>query len=335
MIKNCGKKFLASLGLGFAMGLLLSACGGSNEPGNGAAAPQRQAAAARTGSALTVGQVALDYRDVVERVYLAYFGRPADPGGLAFFEDVFLQIKAPTTIGQVSRAYYSNAALKYTIDSFATSKESQELHSGDNDAFITAIYHNLFGREPDAGGKAFWVGLLANGQMTRAQAAVELMAAAGGSDIDVISKKNAAGTAFTLGLLSPLQKKGYEGNGPSQVARTMLANVNLATDLTLYQTTVDATIASLATAAGNASFAQVQQIIQARCVSCHSATPTQSGFSFAPRGIKYDSATQIHAGAAQIVAVAAKSEIMPWANLTNMSADERSLLSAWSALGAP
>ncbi len=318
----------AKTGLLLSLLIVLNGCGGGADR-----APVQQPAAAP--QRISVGQTVADYKDVVQKVYLGYFGRPADAAGLAYFQDVLLRIGAPTGVVELSRAYDTNAALKQTIDSFGTSQESQDLYPGDNASFIAAIYRNLFSREPDAGGQAFWVNLLNTGQMTRARAAVSLMAGAQSTDIEVINKKSAAGAAFTAGLITPLQKKGYDGLAAALTARTMLANVTLATDLAAYQATIDSTIASLASTAGNNAWTEVARIVQVRCAGCHSATPTIPGFDPAPRGIKYDTSVQIHAAAAQIVAAAGNSERMPYANLTEMSAAERATLRTWLELGAP
>src|SRR6266568_2636918 len=50
----------------------------------------------------------------------------------------------------------------------------------------------------------------------------------------------------------------------------------------------------------NVTFAQAQAVIKQRCVPCHSATPTQQGFSEAPRDVKFDTPDQIVARAQQI-----------------------------------
>ena len=44
---------------------------------------------------------------------------------------------------------------------------------------------------------------------------------------------------------------------------------------------------SLETASGNeqVSFAQVQQVLKQRCVTCHAAQPTQPGFAQPPKGV--------------------------------------------------
>ena len=83
-----------------------------------------------------------------------------------------------------------------------------------------------------------------------------------------------------------------------------------------------------------AQFAQVQAIVELRCAACHSAHPTQAGFTAAPAGVLLDSAGLIRQHAAQVYKQAVQLKAMPIGNLTNMSEDERALLKAWFEAGA-
>ena len=83
-----------------------------------------------------------------------------------------------------------------------------------------------------------------------------------------------------------------------------------------------------ATPAG-VTLAQVHGILQARCVECHSAKPTQPGFSSAPAGIMLDTTDQAVQHAAQIKQVVG-SKYMPLANLTKMTDEERAVIAGWS-----
>jgi uncharacterized membrane protein len=85
---------------------------------------------------------------------------------------------------------------------------------------------------------------------------------------------------------------------------------------------------------GNVTFAQAQAVIKQRCVPCHSATPTQQGFSEAPRGVMFDTPDQILARAEQINQQAVVMKSMPMGNLTGMTQAERDLLGAWVQEGA-
>jgi len=80
---------------------------------------------------------------------------------------------------------------------------------------------------------------------------------------------------------------------------------------------------------GGATLAQVHSILQARCIECHSAKPTQPGFASAPAGIMLDTADEAVQHAAQIKQVVG-SKYMPLANLTKMTDEERAVIAAWS-----
>ncbi|WP_338849263.1 urate hydroxylase PuuD [Massilia sp. W12] len=81
------------------------------------------------------------------------------------------------------------------------------------------------------------------------------------------------------------------------------------------------------------SFAQVQTILQARCVSCHADKPSQPGFAQAPAGISLESPQAIAQHAARI-ASQVQTRAMPLANLTQMTEQERALVQSWFAQGA-
>jgi uncharacterized membrane protein len=72
----------------------------------------------------------------------------------------------------------------------------------------------------------------------------------------------------------------------------------------------------------------VSRILQERCASCHTARPTQVGFSAPPAGILLDNDQDIrryHIKIKQVVA----SKYMPLANLTKMSDEERLHILQW------
>jgi uncharacterized membrane protein len=83
-----------------------------------------------------------------------------------------------------------------------------------------------------------------------------------------------------------------------------------------------------------ASFAKVNGVLNARCLPCHAAQPTQAGFAQPPKGIVFDTADQIAANAPKI-AETVGNRYMPIGNLTQMTDDERALIVAWFAQGAP
>jgi uncharacterized membrane protein len=83
-----------------------------------------------------------------------------------------------------------------------------------------------------------------------------------------------------------------------------------------------------------ASFAEVQPVIQARCVPCHAAKPTQEGFSAPPKGVLLETADQVRARATMVNQQAWVSRVMPPGNLTNITEDERRTIARWFKGGA-
>ncbi len=76
-------------------------------------------------------------------------------------------------------------------------------------------------------------------------------------------------------------------------------------------------------------FSQVQPIFQSRCVSCHSPQPTDDVFKVTPKGISLVTEQDIRAVLPQIYQQVAVTRIMPLANKTNMTEDERRLITDW------
>lgn len=89
-----------------------------------------------------------------------------------------------------------------------------------------------------------------------------------------------------------------------------------------------------AAASGPVSFVAARDVIQRRCVQCHSATPTDNQFTVAPAGVMFDNPEVIQRMAARIKERAVVSKTMPFGNKTNITDEERALLGAWIDQGA-
>jgi uncharacterized membrane protein len=86
---------------------------------------------------------------------------------------------------------------------------------------------------------------------------------------------------------------------------------------------------SQAGAARPVTLQEVRAVIDARCVTCHSAAPTHVAFPAAPAGVVLDTDAQILAEAERIRQQAVVLHAMPIGNLTNMSDEERALIDSW------
>jgi hypothetical protein len=88
----------------------------------------------------------------VERLYLAYFGRDPDPGGLAFWN------------AEVDRG----VSLTAVSASFARSAEFAATYGPLGDvAFVELVYRNVLDRAPDDGGLSHWMAQLDSGALDR------------------------------------------------------------------------------------------------------------------------------------------------------------------------
>ena len=74
---------------------------------------------------------------------------------------------------------------------------------------------------------------------------------------------------------------------------------------------------------------EVQAIVAARCVTCHSAAPASPLFADAPAGVTFDTREEVEARLDRILATAVDSRAMPLGNLTEMTDEERTRLGAW------
>jgi hypothetical protein len=184
---------------------------------------------------------AAQYYDVVQEAYLAYYGRPADTAGLAYWAN------------QLNNA---GGDMSSIINAFGTSAESTALYGGSNTAAqISAIYETLFGRQPDTPGLNFYVNGISTGQFTLASVALNIYNGATGSDATQLAAKLAYADAFTAALqASGSAQVAYSGTVASNNARAAVAAV---TDTT----SEDTAAANLSTTLANINAGAVGQTI--------------------------------------------------------------------------
>jgi len=230
-------KSLAALALSF----MLLACGGQDPVPAGI--PPLTVSITTKHSAREISRA--DYYPLVQRLYVAYFGRPADPAGLDFYAGHYLAAGADTAPALLDQAYLSDPYIRTLVDSFGTSQESSDLYPGDNAEFITAIYANLFNRIPDDGGKAFWIAALDSGAVNRAAAALAIMNGAQGTDAEIVVSKVNAASAFTGALKLPSRRAVYSGKTANTLVRAMLARVGQGLNIKAFASEASVTINTL------------------------------------------------------------------------------------------
>jgi S-layer protein len=146
----------------------------------------------------------------IQQMYVAYFGRPADPGGLAFY------------------ANFTEASL---VQGFSASPESQALYGGSNSlAAIDAVYQNLFNRAAEPAGLVAWNALLVAGKINLANMALSILRGAANDDLVAVTNKVAAAAVFTSHLDTSDEMAGYAGNAAAATARSFLKAVGSSQD---------------------------------------------------------------------------------------------------------
>ena len=81
--------------------------------------------------------------------------------------------------------------------------------------------------------------------------------------------------------------------------------------------------------AASAHFPAVKDAVSTRCSMCHSAEPVYEGINRPPKGVMFETDAEIAAHAREIYLQAGRSHAMPPGNVTDMTNDERKLLTAW------
>lgn len=81
-------------------------------------------------------------------------------------------------------------------------------------------------------------------------------------------------------------------------------------------------------------FAQAYNIILDRCISCHSAQPTDSDWTSPPNGVKYDTPEEIVRMKDKIMQRVVITKTMPQNNKTGITPEERNALRCWIEQGA-
>jgi len=184
------------------------------------------------------------YTEAVQKLYVAYFSRPADKAGLAYWEGIVTANGGNTSAVAVA---------------FANSQEYKDTFAGQSQyQIVNTIYMNLFGRTAEPAGLDYWGQGLINGRVTIAEAVVAISTSAQGTDATAYSNKVKASVAFTDALDTSTEILGYSGTAANLAAKTFLAGVtDVASTLTnaIVPATLNSSIATVI-AAGSSSTGQ-------------------------------------------------------------------------------
>lgn len=146
----------------------------------------------------------------IQGVYVALFGRPADPAGLAFFNTATNSGADLTAIGDLA----STAEYKARFDGFS------------NTNIVETIYQSLFNRAPEQAGLDFFVDALNKGTLTPQNIAIAILDGAQGADKTIVDTKIAAADAFTAALDTPAEIADYTGTAAAKIGIDFLAPIS-------------------------------------------------------------------------------------------------------------
>lgn len=166
------------------------------------------------------------YFNDVQKLYIAYYQRPADPGGLLYWSQMILA---------------RNGDLGSVVDAFVTSAESSALYGAVTlqtiGQVIDKVYVALFGRLAEPAGKQFYVDGFAAGTFTAGTIVRNILDGTQGEDVIAIMNKLNDANLFTVAVdgrptsdanfgAGTSFSATYSGTADAVAARTWLATVN-------------------------------------------------------------------------------------------------------------
>jgi len=143
------------------------------------------------------------------QLYLAYFGRPMDWAGIDYYTG------------------HGTLDLFSLTPGFSASPESQALYGQTfGAAQVDAIYENLFGRHAEQGGIDYWTGVVHQGLITPAGAALAILLGAQNDDKIAVQNKMEVALAFAAHVDTQSEVDGYSGVAAASLARDFLRTVD-------------------------------------------------------------------------------------------------------------
>jgi len=144
--------------------------------------------------------------------YVAYYGRPADPLGLAYWTSV------------IDAAGGDLAAVS---NNFGNSEEANAVYGGlSTAAAVNKLYNQMFNRDAEPAGLAFWVGEINAGNVKLSDLPLALYVGAQGTDAEAFANKLEVANAFTAALDTTAEILAYNGIAAMAGAVDLLATVD-------------------------------------------------------------------------------------------------------------
>jgi hypothetical protein len=163
----------------------------------------------------------------IQKLYIAYFNRPADPSGLAYWT------ASSMTVAQIANSFAEQAEYKATYGGQST------------ETVVNSLYMNLFGRAAEPAGLVYWVGEIVAGRSTIGSVAINILNGAKDADKIAVDSKATAATSFTTALDTTEEMVAYSKAGGTADAKVWLAGVTTAATATSQIATQNTVIAAI------------------------------------------------------------------------------------------
>jgi hypothetical protein len=116
-------------------------------------------------------------------MYVAYYGRPGDPGGIAFWAE---------------KLDDAGGDLDEIVDAFGTSREFTDNYGDLSPTqLVTTLFQQILGREPDPVGLSFYRNLLETGARSLASIALDIANGVINEDVDTLTNRIEAASFFS------------------------------------------------------------------------------------------------------------------------------------------
>ena len=176
----------------------------------------------------------------VQQLYVAYFSRPADVAGLAYWKNILAT--NPDGYQMISA-------------NFAASAEYKAMYAGqDNRAVVSTVYQHLFGRPAETAGVDYWAKMLDNKVITVDNVVTQIAAGAQSTDKIAYDGKVAVAAVFTEHLDLTSEQQAYAKPAGMKVASDYIASIKdlmtaaVARDPGNIDITIDKMVSAAATA---------------------------------------------------------------------------------------
>ncbi len=175
-----------------------------------------------------------NYENAIQQLYVAYYNRPGDPAGLAFWNGVVDS---------------QGGDLSAVASAFASSAEYIAAYGGkDNRTVVNTVYRNLFGRDGEPAGLDYWAKALDNKVLTVDAVVTAIAGGAQNTDLTAYNNKVKFAGSFTAALNEHPEKAAYNGNDALAFAKGLTSAVTTDASLAAETAKLEASTAAFVAA---------------------------------------------------------------------------------------